>query len=61
MKKFNMKNMSIKKSVLSLGCAAALSVSSLYADADLAQKANDPTAPLMAVQLIDNYTSDFLQ
>ncbi len=31
----------------------------LHAESDLAQKANDPTAPLMAVQLIDNYTSDY--
>ena len=54
-----MKNSSIKKSVLTLGCILALSTSSLYADDDLAQKANDPTAPLMSVQLIDGYTSDF--
>ena len=54
-----MKNSSIKKSVLSLACICALSTSSLYADEDLSQKANDPTAPLMAIQLIDNYTSDF--
>ena len=33
--------------------------SQLYAAEDLSQTANDPTAPLMAMQLIDNYTSDF--
>lgn len=54
-----MKKMSIKKTMLSLGYALALSVSSLYSETDLSQKANDPTAPLMAVQLIDNYTSDY--
>jgi len=31
----------------------------IYADSDLSQKANDPTASLMAVQLIDGYISDF--
>ena len=31
----------------------------MYADDDLAQAANDPTAPLMSVQFIDGYTSDF--
>ncbi|WP_415407939.1 hypothetical protein ACLHDG_05240 [Sulfurovum sp. CS9] len=54
-----MENSSIKKSVLSLACVLALSTSFMYADTDLAQQANDPTAPLMAVQLIDGYTSDF--
>lgn len=33
--------------------------SQLYAAGTLSQQANDPTAPLMSVQLIDNYTSDF--
>ncbi len=33
--------------------------SQLYAEGDLAQKANDPTAPLMAVQIIDGYTADY--
>ena len=51
--------MSIHKSILFLCSVATLSASSLYAEGDLSQKANDPTAPLMAVQLIDNYTSDF--
>ena len=54
-----MKTTYTRKSVFTLSCMFALSTASLYAEGDLSQKANDPTAPLMAVQLIDNYTSDF--
>lgn len=54
-----MRKICIQKSVHSLCCVAVLSTSAIYAESDLSQKANDPTAPLMAVQLIDNYTSDF--
>lgn len=39
-------------------CSLALS-SQIYAEEDLSQKANDPTAPLMALQFIDDYTLDF--
>ena len=51
--------MYIKKSLYSLASLLILATVSLHADSDLAQKANDPTAPLMSVQLIDNYTADY--
>lgn len=54
--KFDLNKTDIQKCIL---CIATLYTSVLYADTNLAQKANDPTAPLMAVQLIDNYTSDY--
>ena len=44
---------------MALGLLSVLGTVSVYAEGDLTQKANDPTASLMAVQLIDNYTSDF--
>ena len=47
------------KNGMTLLYAVMLGGTGLYAESDLAQKANDPTAPLMAVQLIDNYISDF--
>lgn len=48
------------KTLLTLACFCALATNT-YADTDseLSQKANDPTASLMAVQLIDGYVSDF--
>ena len=48
------------RSERSLLLACMLGISTLSAQSsDLSQKANDPTAPLMSVQLIDEYTSDF--
>jgi len=40
-------------------CASVVYPSYLLADSELSQKANDPTASLMAVQVIDEYTSDY--
>ncbi len=53
----DMKNVHIK----TLACIALLSTSLLHAVAqnELSQKANDPTASLMAVQIADWYTSSF--
>lgn len=54
-----MKQYRRKKILSSALMSGVLITSLLHAEGDLSQKANDPTAPLMAVQLIDNYTSDF--
>ena len=54
-----MKQYMTKKILSSALMGGFLITSILHAEGDLSQKANDPTAPLMAVQLIDGYTSDF--
>ena len=51
----------MKRNLSSLLYAAILSSSVLYAEGhdELSQKANDPTASLMAVQIADWYTEDY--
>ena len=50
-----------KKQLVFIVLSSLLSTTCHYAQehTDLSQKANDPTASLMAVQLIDEYTSDY--